>query len=59
MMNNGPNCEVTGKRKYLSEREALDTAQHQLTLPNAPKNLRAYLCTWCEAWHLTKNAGKK
>jgi len=57
-MTNEPNCEVTGKRKYLSEREALDTAQHQLTLSNAPKNLRAYLCTWCETWHLTKNSGK-
>jgi hypothetical protein len=54
-----PNCEVTGKRKYLSEREALDTATHQLTLPNAPKNLRAYHCSWCETWHLTKNAAKK
>jgi hypothetical protein len=54
-----PNCEVTGKRKYLSEREALDTAAHQLTQPNAPKQLKAYLCTWCETWHLTKNSGKK
>ncbi len=36
-----PNCEVTGKRKYLSEREALDTATHQLTLPNAPKESHA------------------
>jgi hypothetical protein len=57
-MTNETNCEVTGKRKYLSEREALDTARHQLSLPNAPKNLSAYLCTWCETWHLTKNAGK-
>jgi hypothetical protein len=57
-MTNEPNCEVTGKRKYLTEREALDTATHQLTLPNAPKNLRAYLCTWCETWHLTKNEEK-
>ena len=57
-MTNAANCEVTGKRKYLSEREALETATHQLTLPNAPKNRRAYLCTWCGTWHLTKNAGK-
>lgn len=57
-MSDAPNCEVTGKRKYPSEREALDTAKHQLTMPNAPKTLRAYLCTWCENWHLTKNAGK-
>lgn len=57
-MSAGPNCEVTGKRKYLSEREALETAAHQLTIPNAPKQLRAYLCNWCESWHLTKDAGK-
>lgn len=55
----GPNCEVTGKRKYLSEREALETAAHQLSMPNAPKQLKAYFCTWCETWHLTKSAGKK
>jgi hypothetical protein len=58
-MSNEPNCEVTGKRKYGSEREALDTAAHQLTQPNAPKELRAYLCTWCETWHLTKGSGKR
>jgi hypothetical protein len=58
-MSNAPNCEVTNKRKYLSEREALDTAAHQLTQPNAPKELKAYLCNWCETWHLTKNSGKK
>ncbi|HEY4879577.1 MAG TPA: hypothetical protein VIH97_10665 [Candidatus Acidoferrales bacterium] len=58
-MSAGPNCEVTGKRKYLSEREALETAAHQLTIPNAPKQLRAYLCNWCETWHLTKDAGKR
>jgi hypothetical protein len=55
---NEQNCEVTGKRKYLSEREALETATHQLSLPNAPKQLKTYLCTWCETWHLTKSAGK-
>jgi hypothetical protein len=58
-MTNAANCEVTGKRKYLSEREALDTATHQLTQPNAPRQLKAYLCTWCETWHLTKSSGKK
>ena len=57
-MTNDSNCEVTGKRKYLSEREALETAAHQLSLPNAPKQLKPYLCTRCETWHLTKNAGK-
>jgi hypothetical protein len=57
-MTNDSNCEVTGKRKYLSEREALETAAHQLSLPNAPKQLKTYLCTWCETWHLTKSASK-
>jgi hypothetical protein len=51
-------CPVSGKRKYASEREALATAAHQIAAANAPKNLRAYFCSWCEAWHLTKNAGK-
>jgi hypothetical protein len=51
-------CPVSGKRKYASEREALATAAHQVAVANAPKELRAYLCSWCEAWHLTKNAGK-
>lgn len=51
-------CPVSGKRKYWSEGEALATAAHQVAAANAPKELRAYLCSWCEAWHLTKNAGK-
>jgi uncharacterized protein YmfQ (DUF2313 family) len=51
-------CAVSGKRKYMSEGEALATAAHQIATANAPKDLRAYLCSWCEAWHLTKNAGK-
>jgi hypothetical protein len=51
-------CPVSGKRKYGSEGEALATAAHQIATHNAPKELRAYLCSWCEAWHLTKNQGK-
>jgi hypothetical protein len=51
-------CPVSGKRKYASEREALATAAHQIAAAGAPKELRAYLCSWCSAWHLTKNAGK-
>ncbi|MGD0425667.1 MAG: hypothetical protein ABSC10_03010 [Candidatus Acidiferrales bacterium] len=51
-------CPVSGKRKYASEREALATAAHQIAVANAPKDMRAYLCSWCEAWHLTKGAGK-
>jgi hypothetical protein len=50
-------CSVSGKRKYASEGEALATAAHQIATANAPKELRAYLCSWCDAWHLTKNAG--
>jgi hypothetical protein len=51
-------CPVSGKRKYASVREALATAAHQIAAAGAPKELRAYRCSWCEAWHLTKNAGK-
>jgi hypothetical protein len=51
-------CPVSGKRKYASEGEALATAAHQIATTNAPKDLRAYLCSWCDAWHLTKNAGR-
>ena len=51
-------CPVSGKRKYASESEALATAAHQIANAQAPKELRAYLCSWCDAWHLTKNAGK-
>jgi hypothetical protein len=51
-------CAVSGKRKYASEGEALATAAHQIANTGAPKDLRAYLCSWCEAWHLTKGAAK-
>jgi len=50
-------CPVTGKRKYATEGEALSTAAHQIAIANAPK-LRTYRCQWCDAWHLTKAAGK-
>jgi len=54
-------CPVSEKRKYASEGEALSTAAHQMTTAHAPKDLRAYQCSWCQAWHLTKNskAGKR
>jgi hypothetical protein len=52
-------CAVTGKRKYATEGEALATAAHQIATHDAPKQLRAYLCAYCETWHLTKNAGRK
>jgi len=51
-------CPVSGKRKYASEGEALATAAHQIANANAPKDLRAYRCSWCDTWHLTKNAGR-
>jgi len=55
-MDDESKCPVSGKRKYASEGEALATAAHQIVTANAPKELRAYRCSWCEAWHLTKNA---
>jgi hypothetical protein len=58
-MDNESKCPVTGKRKYLTEGEALATAAHQITRNDAPKQLRAYLCAYCQTWHLTKNAGRK
>jgi hypothetical protein len=54
---NEPKCPVTAKRKYASEGEALATAAHQTATNNAP-DLQAYLCPWCDAWHLTKNTGR-
>jgi hypothetical protein len=51
-------CPVSGKRKYRTEGEALAIAAHQIATTHAPKDLRAYLCSWCDTWHLTKNAGK-
>jgi hypothetical protein len=47
-------CPVSGKRKYATEGKALATAAHQIETSNAPKDLRAYMCSWCDSWHLTK-----
>jgi len=58
-MDNGSKCSVTGKRQYATEGEALATAAHQIANNDAPKELRAYLCIYCETWHLTKKAGKR
>jgi hypothetical protein len=57
-MDEDSKCPVTGKRKYATEGEALSTAAHQVATRNAPKELRAYVCTWCNCWHLTKNQPK-
>ena len=57
-MDHDAKCAVTGKRKYDTEGEALATAAHQIATANAPKDLRAYRCEWCGAWHLTKGAEK-
>ena len=51
-------CPVSGKRKYATEGEALATAAHQIETSNAPKSLRAYICSWCDSWYLTKGAGQ-
>jgi len=51
---NESKCPVTGKRKYATEGEALATSAHQIATANAPKDLRAYRCSWCDAWHITK-----
>ena len=58
VVDNESKCPVSGKRKYASEGEALATAAHQIATAHAPKGLRAYLCSWCDAWHLTKDAGR-
>jgi len=58
VVDNESKCPVSGKRKYASEAEALATASHQLATANTPKELRAYLCSWCDAWHLTKKEGR-
>lgn len=57
-MNEDSKCPVSGKRKYGSEGEGLSTAAHQIATTNAPKDLRAYFCSWCDSWHLTKNRPK-
>ena len=58
-MDNESKCPVTGKRKYDTEGEALSTATHQISTNNGPSQLRPYMCTYCEAWHLTKGEGTK
>jgi len=57
-MGNASKCPVSGKRKYATEGAALATAKHQIATGDAPTELRAYLCNWCNAWHLTKKTGK-
>jgi hypothetical protein len=58
MVDHQSKCPVTGKRKYASQGQALATASHQIAAANAPKDLRAYVCSWCRSWHLTKNTGR-
>lgn len=57
-MENDSKCPVTSKRKYATEGEALATAAHLLATTRAPEELRAYRCSWCDSWHLTKKVGK-
>jgi hypothetical protein len=54
VLENQEKCPVSGKRKYSSKGGALATASHQIATTAAPKELRAYRCEWCKAWHLTK-----
>lgn len=58
MRENDEKCPVSGKRKYETEGEALATAAHQRSTGEATKELHAYRCTWCSAWHLTKQSGQ-
>ncbi len=58
VMDHEAKCPVSGKRKYATEGEALATAAHQIETSNAPKDLRAYMCSWCDSWHLTKGVGQ-
>jgi hypothetical protein len=53
-MDDALKCPVSGKRKYPTEGAALATAKHQVATADAPMELRAYRCNWCNAWHLTK-----
>jgi hypothetical protein len=47
-------CSVSGKRMYLSEREATSTATHRMSdKGTAPAQLRTYKCLHCGSWHLT------
>jgi hypothetical protein len=57
LVDDNEKCPVSGKQMYATEGEALASAAHQMATANAPKYLRAYLCSWCNAWHLTKNTG--
>ena len=48
MRGRGREC---GKRRYNTELEAMGSAEHRTA--DAPP-LRAYVCTSCHGWHLTK-----
>ena len=49
----GQICPTTGKRSYGSEEEARATAEHQMKTQHDRVRLRAYLCLYCDGWHLT------
>jgi hypothetical protein len=57
-MDSASQCPVSGKRKYATEGAALATAKRQMETADAPMELRAYRCNWCNAWHLTKKPEK-
>jgi hypothetical protein len=51
------NNSCSSKRRYISEQQALDTADYQMLL-NPTVQLAVYHCDQCGGWHLT-NVGKK
>jgi hypothetical protein len=57
-VDNESKCPVSGKQKHKSQREALTSAAYQLATGDTPKELRAYRCSWCQAWHLTKSVAE-
>jgi len=42
-----PTCR--GKRRYQTQGDALDAA----LLAGVERQRRAYVCPWCQSWHLT------
>ena len=52
-------CPVSESANIQPRAKRLATAAYQIATTNAPKDLRAYRCSWCDSWHLTKNAGRE
>jgi hypothetical protein len=52
----GDSCHL--KRQYLTERQAKETAEHQMLI-NSSLELSVYLCNICHKWHLTRQINTK